>query len=82
MRILINTIVLPEEEFPNKVLNSLWSVLINRFNKINGRLFNNHIPLGMIKNKINDLVQLENSIEDEHGSKLENKFVIIFIYVK
>jgi len=46
------------------------------------RLFNNHMLLGIIKNTISDLVQLWKNKEDEHGSKLENKFVIIFIYIK
>jgi len=54
----MNVKVLPVEEFPSRVLNSLWRVFTNRLDKAIDRLLKNHNLLGIMRNTIRDLVQL------------------------
>jgi hypothetical protein len=76
----INIKVVPEYLWiPNKVLNSLWRVVKILFQKIFKRDGINQNIIG--KNKIpkNELIQLRDRLKIlVDGSKIENKFIIIF----
>lgn len=66
-------------EFPNKFLNSLWSLIIIKFQKKNNRLGKNQNEYGINIKPINVLNQFNdkfNKLVD--GSKIENKLFIIF----
>jgi len=79
IRIEININVLPFIAFkPSNNLNSLCKIFIKLLNNIKNILGIIQNVTGIIKIKINELNQLLNIGKDEEGSKIENKFLIIF----
>jgi len=74
---LINIIILEEEKLI-KILNSLFIYLINIILLITNREGINQNWNGSKNKKINILIQLRDIEKEVEGSKIENRFVIMF----
>lgn len=76
---LTNIRVVPVCDVPNKILNSLWSVLVIKFHNNDHRegiiqyIIGKNITPRKVDNQLSGIL-----IRLEVGSKTENKFVIIF----